>query len=63
VAKMAIGTLKPNPLPARASEWPVALGTIVGAVLCAPTNPISTSPIMPESFITYTDFKPNVDLG
>jgi hypothetical protein len=54
--------MKKNPLIARAeSDVRIATGSIVGTVLCAPANPISTSPIMPEGFITYTDLRLMLD--
>jgi hypothetical protein len=34
---------------------------VVGAV-CAPSAPISESPIMPEGFLTYTDLMPSSQL-
>jgi hypothetical protein len=49
VAEVGTRNLKKNPLIARAeSDVRIATGSIVGTVLCAPANPISTSPIMPE---------------
>jgi hypothetical protein len=62
VAEVGTRNLKKNPLIARAeSDVRIATGSIVGTVLCAPANPISTSPIMPEGFITYTDLRLMLD--
>jgi hypothetical protein len=36
-------------------------GVFTVGVICTPIDPISASPIMPEGFITHTDFIPSSD--
>jgi hypothetical protein len=64
MAEMGSRDLKSNPLVVgTASEAGIVTGSIVGTVISAPANPISAGPIMPEGFITYTDFKPTSDIS
>ena len=66
MAEMGNRGLKSNPLltpTGDAAKLSIGLmaGAFVGTVICAPANPISMVPIMPDGFVTYTDFDPAAD--
>ncbi len=45
----------------RVAPLPSGTVTIKVSVLCATPQTISSGPIMPEGFMTYTDFMPSAD--
>jgi hypothetical protein len=64
MAEMGSRSLKSNPLVLGMEigtyPGPIVVGTVVGTAICAPANPVSMSPIMPEGFVTYTGINPTL---